>query len=190
MIRYLVRGSQFWKATAVDDRVEIRRGEVGSDGELEEIDTYETLGTPPAYALDELANPLVEQGYEHAPIPGIEAVIEEAHGVTLPEPVRRFFANGTYWTQQHKRCEQLDCDVDFSTDAVLGNYYEEHFDSERGEARSFVPISGRLYDGFPDEQQWIGIDPEESEPRVYALYTSGEFEVAYESFDAFLDDLS
>lgn len=190
MIRYLVRGDEFWKARAVDGRVEIRQGMVGSDGELEMVDTYETLGTPPEYALDELANPRVEQGYEYAPIPGIETVIEEAHDVTLPEPVRRFFAEGTYWGYQDKRCEQLDCGVDFTTDAVLGNYYEEHWDGERGEARTFVPISGRLHDGIPDEQQWIGIDPTESSPRVYALYTSGEFEVAYESLDEFLADLS
>jgi len=190
MIRYLVRGDEFWKATAVDGNVEIRRGAIGTEGELEVVDTYETLGTPAEYALDELANPLVEEGYEYAPIPGIEAIIEEAHDARLPEPVRRFFAEGTYWAYQGKHCAGLDCEVDFTTDAVLGNYYQEHWDSERDAAREFIPISGRLYDGIPDEQQWVGVDPEESEPRVYALYTSGEFEVAYESFDAFLADLT
>jgi len=190
MIRYLVRDGKFWRAAAVDDNVEIRQGDLGTEGELDVVDTRDTLGTPPEYALDELANPLVEQGYEYAPIPGIEAIIEEAHAVTLPAPVRAFFADGTYWKYQDKRCGELACEVDFTTDAVLGNYYQEHWDEERGESREFVPISGRLYDGLPDEQQWIGIDPEEEEPRVYVLYTSGEFEVAYESFDAFVADLS
>lgn len=187
MIRYLTKDGNFWKATVFDDIIEIRQGTIGTDGEFEVVDPWETLSTPPEYALDELAMPLFDEGYRPAPIPLIETVIEQAHGITLPEPVRSFFADQAYWTYQGWHCKKLNCGVDFTTDAVLGNYHQEHWDSDRGETRIFVPISGRLYNGAPDEQQWIGIDPDDVQ--VYALYTSGDFDPAYESFDAFLADL-
>lgn len=192
MIRYLVNDDgHFWKARVLDDIVVIEHGKIGDEPETDVVDTWDEFQQPPEYSLDDLAAPMFEKGFRFAPIPGVAELIEEAHGAQLPPQVRAFFADGTYWNYQDYRCADLGCEVDFLTDAVLGSYHQEHYDSERETERTFVPISGRMYDGIPDEQQWIGVDPEEAEnPKVYALYTSGEFEVAYDSFEGFLDDLS
>ncbi len=192
MIRYLVDGEgHFWKASVVDDIVVVEHGKIGEEPTVDVVDTWEMFSTPPEYSLDQLAEELFEHGYTYAPIPDVVKIIEEAHGATLPGVVRAFFQDETYWDYIGHTCAGMRCEVDFLDDSVLGNYMQEHYDSERGESRTFVPISAVVYDGVPDEQQWIGVDPKETDnPKVYALYTSGEFEVAYESFGEFIDDLS
>lgn len=192
MIRYLINDDgHFWKASVLDDIVVVEHGKIGEEPEVDVVETWEEFQTPPEYSLDRIAEPMLENGYRFAPIPELVQVIEKAHGAKLPPAIHAFFGDNTYWTYQGYRCAGLGCEVDFVTDAVLGNYYEEHYDRDLEAHRSFLPISGRMHDGVPDEQQWIGIDPEETDnPKVYALYTSGEFDIAYESFDAFLADLS
>ncbi len=190
MIRYLTHpDGLFWRAQAIDDAVEIRHGSIGEPGTVLLVDTYEELGTPPEYSLDDMAGDMYDADYVDAPIPDVHLEIEKAHDVTLPPVVRDFYANRTYLDVQFKRCQSLGCEVDFVSDAVLGLYSQVHYDAEREADRTFVPISARIYDGYEDEQQWIGIDPADETTIVYALYTSGDFDVAYPTFDAFLADL-
>ncbi len=192
MIRYLVNDeARFWKASVLDDIVVVEQGILGEEPEVSVIDTWDEFQTPPLYALDRIAGPMFENGFRTAPIPNVAELIEKAHNAKLPPVIRAFYDQDTYWKYQGGTCAGLKCEVDFVTDDVLGNYDQEHFDSELGAHRSFLPISGRIYDEEPDEQQWIGVDPAESEnPKVYALYTSGEFDLAYESFAAFLANIS
>lgn len=190
MIRYLVHpDGRFWHARVDDDVVEVREGVTGEEGEVSEIDTYEDSGTPPEYALDDLALPMIEAGFVPTPIPDVHLAIEEGHAIELPEPIRTFFANGTYLKYQGHFCPGLECHVDFASDAVLGVYFQTHFDEERGEERELIPLSAVVVDDIEDEQQWIGFDPEETNGAIYALYTSGDFDLAYESLAAFLADL-
>jgi len=190
MIRYLRHSEgRYWLAKVIDDTVEVRYGADGEEPTIDMVDTWAELGQPPECCLDELAEPMLESGYHFHSIPDVHLVIEAAHGVVLPQRFRRFYSSEEYLLHQFKHLKGLGCDVDFVADSVLGNYMQEHWDAERGESRSFIPISARVYDGYEDEQQWIGIDPKESPTVVYALYTSGAFEVAYESLDALLNDL-
>jgi hypothetical protein len=192
MIRYLVNDEGlFWKASVVDDIVLVEHGRVGEEPEVSVIDTWDEFQTPPGYSLDRIAEPIFERGFRNAPIPNVAEVIEKAHNAKLPPAIRAFYDQGTYWKYQGGTCAGLKCEVDFVTDDVLGNYDQEHYDNELGAHRSFLPISGCIYDNEPDEQQWIGVDPAESEnPKVYSLFTSGEFELAFESFEAFLADIT
>jgi len=192
MIRYLVNGDgHFWKASVLDDIVVVEHGRPGEEPEVDIVETWEEFQTPPQYSLDRIAAPMLKKGYHVAPIPNVVELIEKAHGAKLPSVIRSFYADETYWKYQHGRCTSLKCEVDFITDAVLGNYDQEHYDGERGSHLTFLPISGWMNDGEPDEQRWIGVDHEETEnPKVYALYTSGEFEMAYDSFAAFLADIN
>jgi len=192
MIRYLINDEGlFWKASVLDDIVVVEHGELGGEPEVSVIDTWDEFQTPPQYALDRIAGPIIDAGFRSAPIPNVAELIENAHNAKLPPVIRAFYEQATYWKYQGGTCAKLKCEVDFVTDDVLGNYDQEHYDRERGAHRSFLPISGRIYDNEPDEQQWIGVDPDEPQnPKIYALYTTGEFELAFESFEAFLADIS
>ena len=190
MIRYMVHPDGiFWRAHADDGLLLIYTGKIGDLAEPTPVDTWEEKKTPPEDCLDDYAQQMLAEGFTFAPIPDVHIEIEKAHGVTLPEPVRTFYATNAYFPYQNFYSQSLECEVDFVSDAVLGNYFEEHYDGEREEHRTFVPISAKIFDGYEDEQPWIGIDPEEDNGPIYALYTSGEFDQAFDNLDAFLADL-
>lgn len=190
MIRFLVHPSgSTLRAHCEDECVVLVETSASGEASSTEVNTYAEHQSPPEYTIDALVAPYAERGFVPAPIPDLHLAIEAAFGVTLPAPVRAFFAEGRHLEFQGKRSETLDCELNFTADSVLGNYDQEHWDRAAECERHFIPISARMIDGSEDEQSWVGIDPKESTGAVYALYTSGSFEPAFDTFDAFLKSL-
>ena len=153
-------------------------------------DAFAERSVPPNILFTELVGEQLASGYLEVLPDDLLAQIEAAHSVELSGRLRRFYTQHEYKRYQGKRCKALDCTVDFVSNATLGEFYQEFWDEEREEMIELLPISSKTdADGYEDEQQWIGVDPSQSDGPIYALFTSNAYEQAYASLDAFLADL-
>jgi hypothetical protein len=153
-------------------------------------DAFAERNLPPNILFTELVGEQLASGYREVLPDDLLAQVEQAHDVELRGRLRRFYAEHEYKTYQGKRCKALDCTVDFVSNATLGEFYQEFWDEQRQQAIELIPISSKTNaDGYEDEQQWIGVDPSQADGPVYELFTSGAYEQAYASLDAFLADL-
>jgi hypothetical protein len=181
---------EWWRATVEDDTILVEVGEGEETTSTTEIDAWEEFSMPAINVLDELAVEQSRLGFELAPIDNVLALIESGHEVTLSGRLRAFFETDEYRDYDGKFCQSLECTVDFTADSVLGDFYDEFYDSETEQWRELIPISAKVVDGLEDEQAWIGVDPEMADGPVYELFTSNAFQEAYGSLDDFLADLS
>ena len=198
----------FWSIALDDETITITHGAGGTAGETELIeDAFEARGVPPEALFEELIAEL--DGSYQLVLPGdLLEQVEAAHEVTLSGRLRAFYERHEYRAHQGKLCRGLECRVDFASSAVLGAFHQEYRD-RAGRRLQLIPISSKWVgrsgaaqrrgrsggaaatskDWYEEEQQWIGVDATLGDGPVYALYTSGEHEVAYEGLDAFLADL-
>jgi hypothetical protein len=175
-----------WQIQLDDDLLTIRDGDA-----IETIDdAFAEHGKPADILLSELVGEKLAEGWVEVLPDDLLQQIEQAHELELHGRLRRFYAELEYKRHQGKTCKQLECTVDFVSNATLGQFYEEFWDAEREQMIQLLPISSKTNaDGYEDEQQWIGVDPTEPDGPVYALFTSNAYELAYPSLDAFLADL-
>lgn len=175
-----------------DETLRVTRGALGTAGETTTIeDAYAERGVPPDVLLDALVAELPET-FEEVMFDDLLEQVERGHGVTLAGRLREFYTRHQYKRYQGMRCRGLDCRVSFVAAAAQGRFHQEYYDRAAGRAIQLVPVSSKLVGKdyrYEDEQQWIGVDPRQSDGPVYALYTSGSFERAYDNLDAFLADL-
>ncbi len=180
----------WWRATAQDDVIVVETGTGDEIVSRSEVDAWSDYSMPAVVVLDVLAAEMAESGYELAPLDDVLELIEAGHEVELKGRLRAFFETLEFRDYDGKFCEKLGCTVDFTADAVLGDFYQEFYEPDTDTWRELIPISAKVYDGIEDEQQWIGVDPALGDGPVYELFTSNAFEEAYASLDEFLSDLS
>ncbi len=168
---------------ALDDvTVTLRSGKLGSSGDAKVIDDDDMRGLPPNVFVEELAAELRSQGYLDVLLENLAEHIENGHGVTLTGALREFFTRGGYRRYQGKECPSLGCHLDFASGAVQGDFYQQY-------PITLIPIASKIVDGVEEEQQWIGMQPGAGDGPVYHLYTSGSFELLFDTFAEFLADL-
>ena len=174
-----------------DDTVTVTRAD-GDEVEVEVFDDPAESHQMLAYVLYLTLARERDPAFEEIPPENLLEVVEENHEVTLEGRLRRFYEEEEYKSYQGWICQELDCKVNFTAQAVIGLFYEEFYDRKLGEFVDRMPISsmgvGEDYD-YEDEQQWIGVDPNLEDGPVYQLFTSNAFEEAYPDLDAFLADL-
>ncbi len=175
---------------ALDDvTVTLRSGKLGSSGDAKVIDDDDMGGLPPNVFVKELAAELRTQGYVDVLLENLAEHIENGHGVTLTGALREFFERGGYRRHQGKECPSLGCHLDFASDAVQGDFHQQYFDLEAKAPITLIPIASKIVDGLEEEQQWIGMQPGSGDGPVYRLYTSGSFELLFDTFAELLADL-
>jgi hypothetical protein len=180
----------WWRATAEDGMVLVEIGEGEETTSTTEVDAWGEYSMPADIVLDELVLEQARAGFEFAPLEDVLAMVEAGHEVELTGRLRAFFETDEYRAHDGKYCERLGCTVDFTADSVLGNFYEEFYDTEAEVWRELIPISAKVVDDLEDEQAWIGVDPQLADGPVFELFTSNAFQEAYPNLDAFLADLS
>ena len=178
---------RFWEAELDDVVLTIRSGPLG--GAADESTVLDDDDELPLWVrLDELVREKLRGGYDEAFVDDLLDHIEGGHDVRLLGRARRFFESQEYRRYQGKTCKALDCTVDFTSRSVQGNFTQSYRD-DRGQPVALLPLASRRRDGREDEQQWIGFDASNEDGPIYALFTSGDFEEAYPTLDAFLADL-
>lgn len=178
---------RFWEGELDDVVLTIRSGPLGGAAdETRELEDDDAL--PPGVRLDELVREKLREGYEEVFVDELLDHIERGHETTLLGRVRRFFESQEYRRYQGLTSNALDCAVDFTSHTVQGSFTQQYRD-ERGQRLALLPLASKVVRGREDEQQWIGFDASLEDGPVYALFTSGEYEEAYPSLDAFLADL-
>jgi hypothetical protein len=182
----------FWTIELPDDEapIVIRSGTRGTPGEETYVtDSWEAHGVPPSVLFDDLVLKKRREGFAEVLPPDLLARIEGCHRVSLRGRLRAFYETRAYESLQGKTCRKLGCAVDLASRAVQGSFHQKYVDRNTHAEVKLVPIASKIIDGREDEQQWIGMNPALEDGPVYELFTSGDYELAYPSLDAFLGDL-
>lgn len=163
----------------------ISHGTIGTEGDTELVEDEEAMedyGLPAELAFDVLVKQKEKEGYiKVMDAKDLLQQIETAQVVQLKGRIREFYESGEVLKYNNEYHGALDCIVNFDTSYAKTPFIEEY-------PIPMIPIAGKVNEkGYEDEQAWIGINPEETEGEIYKLYTSGDYNKAYDSLDEFLE---
>jgi predicted DNA-binding WGR domain protein len=167
-----------------NDCLIIISGEIGTKGKrkkMEAEDVEDQYGSPPEWAFDELIDEKIKEGFIKVLQPmDLLKQIESINEIKIKGRLRDFYETGEILIYNNKYHKEFECYINFDS-RYSKSYSDEEYDKE------VIIIAGKVSeDGYEDEQNWIGINIMENDITVYDLFTSGEYDLSYDSFDEFL----
>lgn len=169
-----------------NDCLIIISGEIGTKGKRKKMESDEVedqYGAPPQWAFEELIAEKIKEGFVQVLQPiDLLKQIENINEIKIKGRLRDFYETGEILTYNNKYHKEYKCFINFDSHYSKSYSYEEY-------DQDFIIIAGKVSEnGYEDEQSWIGINKTGNEIKVYNLYTSGEYDLSYDSFNEFLAD--